>query len=218
MTQPALASINIGLPARIAVEGNRSQAVTAIHKQPVEEKIYLDVTGFKGDGVANKRVHGGADKAVCVYCIDHYPHWQSLYGKPLAYGAFGENLSVTGLPETQVHIGDVFRIGEVRVQCTQPRQPCRTLSRFWDRPDLIQQVQSTGFSGYYLRVLEPGWIEPGAAVHLIESGPGSFSVDAANKLMYKNKSDAEQLRRILAIEPLSESWRGTFSKRLEKVS
>ncbi len=218
MSAPTLISLNIAQPQRIAVDGNRGQVVSGIRKQPVREKTYLTATGFEGDGVGNKRVHGGHDKAVCVYCVDHYPHWEKLYGKPLAYGAFGENLSVTGLPETQVHIGDVFRIGEAKVQCTQPRQPCRTLSRFWDRPDLIQQVQSSGFSGYYLRVLEPGWVEPGTAVQLLESGPGAFSVQQANDLMHKNRSDAENLRRILAIEPLSASWKGTFSKRLEKVS
>ncbi len=208
-------SINIGKPSQVSLANDR-KLFSGIQKQPVKEKVYLDTLGFKGDGVADPRHHGGEDKAVCVYCIDHFPFWEKELKRKLPIGIFGENLSVTGLNETKVHIGDIFRIGEAEVQCSQPRQPCHKLNKVFDLQAMACRVQTSGFSGYYLRVIKPGWVEPGAKIFLIEKGEKQISIEAANDLMHKNKSDVDGIQAILSVDALSDSWRQTFQNRLDK--
>ncbi|NIP99508.1 MAG: MOSC domain-containing protein [Nitrospinaceae bacterium] len=191
--------------------------VSAILKRPVGGRIFLDSLGFEGDGSADLRHHGGADKAVCAYCLDHYPFWEQELKRSLEPGAFGENLSLQGLPETEVHIGDIFQIGEARIQCSQPRQPCHKLNKVFGRQDMACRVQTTGFSGYYFRVLQTGWVTPGDPVDRVTRDPAGISVDEANTLMHENKNDGDGLRRILSVPALSESWRETFERRLDKA-
>jgi len=214
-TMGVIQSINIANPGQVTLADN-CKMFSGIHKKPVSGKIYLDTLGFNGDGVADPRHHGGEDKAVCVYCIDHYPYWEKELGRKLRMGNFGENLSVTGLNESRVHIGDIFRIGEAQVQCSQPRQPCHKLNKIFDLQEMACQVQTTGYSGYYLRVIEAGWVEPGAEIVFVHEDKNRFSIEAANDLMHKNKSDVEKIREILSIDALSTSWRETFQNRLEQ--
>ncbi|MDA0691157.1 MAG: MOSC domain-containing protein [Nitrospinae bacterium] len=206
-------SINIAVPGNVLVSGDK-KIFSGILKKPVQGKIFLDNLGFQGDGVADHRFHGGGDKAVCVYCIDHYPFWEKELKQALSFGAFGENLSVTGLTETEVHIGDVFRVGEAEVQCTQPRQPCHKLNKVFDFQGMACRVQTTGFSGYYLRVLKPGWVEAGEKIVPLQADPKGISVETANDLMHKNKKDWDGIGEILSVAALSDSWRETFQKRL----
>jgi len=210
-------SINIALPRNVPVSGNK-KIFSGINKKPVEGRIFLDRSGFQGDGVADHRFHGGEDKAVCVYCVDHFPFWEKELKRKLHYGAFGENLSVTGLTESRVHIGDTFKIGEAQVQCTQPRQPCHKLNKVFDFQEMACRVQTTGFSGHYMRVLQPGWVEAGEEIVSLQADPKEISVERANELMHKNKKDRDGIREILSVEALSESWRETFQKRLDKQS
>lgn len=207
-------SINIAVPGKTLVSGNKKM-FSGIFKKPAPGKIFLDVLGFRGDGVADHRFHGGGDKAVCVYCSDHYPFWEKELGREMRFGAFGENLSLTELTETEVHIGDTFRLGEAEVQCTQPRQPCHKLNKVFDFQAMACRVQTTGFSGYYLRVLKPGWVESGTEIITLERDPTRISVDRANDLMHKNKKNWQDVREILSVQALSDSWRKTFQKRLQ---
>ncbi len=208
-------SVNIAIPGKVTAAGNK-KIFSGILKKPVQEKIFLDTLGFQGDGVADHRFHGGSDKAVCVYCVDHYPFWEKELKQTLSVGAFGENLSVTGLTETEAHIGDVFRIGEAEVQCTQPRQPCHKLNKVFDFQAMACRVQTTGFSGYYLRVLKPGWVEAGEEIVRIQEDPKGISVARANDLMHNNKKDWDGIQEILSVAALSDSWRKTFQKRLKE--
>ena len=210
-----LKSINIGKPEKIALSGNRKM-VSGIHKKPVKEKIFLDNLGFRGDGVADPRFHGGRDKAVCVYCVDHYSFWEKELKREMSPGAFGENLSVTEWTEKSVHIGDIFQIGEAKVQCTQPRQPCHKLNKVFDFQGMACRVQTTGFSGWYFRVTQPGWVTAGVEIVRIQEDPMRISVDIANDLMHTSKKDWKGIREILAVTALSDSWRETFTKRLLK--
>jgi MOSC domain-containing protein YiiM len=141
---------------------------TAFHKEPVMDPIYLGKIGLEGDSQANKKHHGGPDKAVLMYSADHYPKWEAELGKQFPKGGFSENLTVSGLDETIVCVGDVFQIGAVKLQVTQPRSPCRNISRFWKIPDLLKRVTHTGRTGWYCRVLTEGNIEAGTPVELIE--------------------------------------------------
>lgn len=208
-------SINIAVPGNVLVSGNK-KIFSGILKKPVQGRIFLDSSGFQGDGVADHRFHGGGDKAVCVYCVDHYPFWEKELKQELHFGAFGENLSVLGLTETRVHIGDTFKIGEAEVQCTQPRQPCHKLNKVFDFQGMACRVQTTGFSGYYLRVIKPGWVEANTEIIRVQDAPKKISIARANDLMHKNKKDWEGIEEILSVAALSDSWRTTFQKRLKE--
>ena len=210
-----LKSINIGQPGKIALSENRNM-FSGIQKKPVQGKIFLDNLGFRGDGVADSNHHGGRDKAVCVYCVDHYSFWETELQQAMQCGAFGENLSVTEWTEKNVHIGDFFKIGEAQVQCTQPRQPCHKLNKIFDFQAMACRVQTTGFSGWYFRVIQPGWVTAGADIIRVREDSKRVSVDAANDLMHKNKKDWQAIREILSVESLSDDWRKTFEKRLSK--
>lgn len=206
-------SINIGLPAQVTLSGQR-KIRSAIFKKPVKGKIFLDYLGFEGDGVADPIHHGGQDKAVCVYPFAHFPFWESELSTRLLPGAFGENLTVDGLTEKDVCIGDIFRIGEAEAQCSQPRQPCHKLIKIFDCPAMARKIMDTGFSGYYMRVIKRGWVEPGAVFKRVHGDSAGFSVDEANALMYRDKNNYEKIREVLQVDSLSSSWRVIFEKRL----
>ncbi len=122
-----LLSINIGLPKEVTYGGKVIH--TGINKKQVKEPVYLSFVKFNGDGQADLVHHGGVDKAVCVYTSDHYPYWEKELNQNLVYGAFGENITVNGMREEDVCIGDTFELGQAIVQVTQPRQPCFKLAK-----------------------------------------------------------------------------------------
>lgn len=211
----AVESIQVGKPEN-HVFGDK-QIYTGINKRPVKEAVFLHRLNFAGDGQADLENHGGPDKAVCVYCHEHYAYWEKALGRRLEIAAFGENLTVRGILEQDVCIGDVFRIGQAVVQISQPRQPCHKLAKKLDIPDFPLQIQQTGFTGYYFRVLEEGEIAPGAAVELVQKHPLGVTVAFANKIKYQQKNDSEGISRILAVDALSESWRDSFTNRLNEL-
>ena len=161
--------------------------------------------------------HGGVDKAVCVYPYEHYPYWEQQLKRNLPTSAFGENLTVTGMLESEVHIGDIFKIGEAVVQLSQPRQPCYKIAGRHDVKDLTLRVQTTGFTGYYFRVLEEGNVAPSSPVERLSTHPAKVTVAFANDIMYHDKKNTDAIRKILAIDELADSWRKTFTKRVEKL-
>lgn len=142
---PTLVSIQVGKPEhREPVEGDTSTKpwTTAFYKQPVDGPVQVAGAGLEGDGQADLRHHGGPDKAVCVYSAEHFAYWRDDlgFGEEFGGGAFGENFTVAGLDESSVCIGDVWRIGNVELQVTQPRQPCWKLARRWRLKDLTARV------------------------------------------------------------------------------
>jgi MOSC domain-containing protein YiiM len=210
-----LQSINIGKPDKIVISGNQKM-FSGIIKKPAQGKIFLDNLGFRGDGVADPKFHGGRDKAVCVYCVDHYSFWKKELNREILPGAFGENLGVTEWTEKTVHIGDIFKVGEAKVQCSQPRQPCHKLNKKFNFQAMACRVQTTGYSGWYFRVTQPGWVTAGVEIIRVQEDPKRVSVETANDLMHKNKKDWRGINEILSVPALSDSWRETFEKRLSK--
>ncbi|MES2596351.1 MAG: MOSC domain-containing protein [Verrucomicrobiota bacterium] len=181
---------------------------TGFYKQPHLDKLWLGYEGFRGDEQADRRHHGGSEKAVCVYATEHYPYWREKLALPdLAYGAFGENLSLAGLIETQVCIGDVFALGEARVQVSQPRQPCWKLARRWRVKDLAAQVEQTGRTGYYFRVLQHGHVCTGDTLTLLERPFERWSIELCNEIMHHRKDDAEAAKELAQCSLLSASWK-----------
>lgn len=212
-----IVSINVGLPTQVNLP-EKPRFRSAIFKKPVERKVFLDYLGFEGDGVADPVHHGGADKAICVYLKNHYAFWENEFSIKLSPGAFGENLTVEGLTEKDVCIGDIFKIGEAEVQCSQPRQPCHKLSKIFDRPEIGGKIQETGFSGFYLRVLKQGWVKPGAEIKCVQKEGSGFSVYEVNKLMYHDKKNCEKIQELLQVEALSSEMRESFKKRFSKIN
>lgn len=191
---------------------------TGICKEPVTMPVQTTSTGFVGDGIHNTKFHGGTDKAICVYPHKHLAHWQKVLERPLPSAPFGENLSLTELDEDNVHIGDVFRIGKVLVEISQPRQPCKTLALRYNKPDFVKMVVKSGFTGWYLRVLEEGVIQQGDRCTLVTADPDKISIAFANEVMHHDRKNRTAIRQILKLKALSVSWQESLQKLLEKAS
>ena len=168
-----LVSVQVGTPITVGnpdAEDRMERAFTsAIWKAPVSGTVLAGRLGLSGDAVANTKVHGGPDQALLMYAAAHYPAWEAELGRPMGPGAFGENLTVDGLDEDSTCIGDVVDLGAVTLQVTQPRQPCATLARRHQVPDMIAIVRQNGRSGWYLRVLAGGPVEAGQAIRLVRT-------------------------------------------------
>ena len=170
-----LLSIHIGEPR--TYNDDQGSWETAFFKEPVPGPVFLGSLGLEGDGVADTQHHGGADQAVLLYSADHYADWVSELEIDLPFGAFGENLTVKGMDETTVFIGDIYQIGAVRLQVTKPRIPCWKIARRWHIPDLTKHVTKTNRTGWYCRVLREGEIEAGLPVNLLSRSGAEQTVE-----------------------------------------
>ena len=205
-------SLNVGMPKEIQ-DGTR-RVRTGIFKEPVTGPLLLSATQLEGDGQADLESHGGASKAGYAYAADHYALWQRELDRPLPFGQFGENFTVRGLSEDRVHIGDVFRVGEARVEVTQPRVPCFKLGLRMGDPRFVGVFLKSLRTGFYLRVLEEGRVASGDRFEREREGPGAVTVAEAMRLLFFEKQDLEGARRLLEVPALSPEWRGEFEKRL----
>lgn len=209
-----LVSLNIGLPEKVNLNGGSKKLLTGIFKKPVDGKVFLDVLGFRGDGVGDPRIHGGKDLAVCSYFVDHLPYWQAELEREIKPGAFGENLSLSGINEKQINIGDIFRLGEAEIEVSQPRQPCHKLNKVFDLQAMACKVQKTGYTGCYFRVKKTGWVSPDSKIERIQEGQGKISIETVNVLMFKNKKKLDLVKNVACLQALSGEWREKFQKRL----
>jgi MOSC domain-containing protein YiiM len=207
-------SLNIGLPRKEIFHGK--EVWTGICKKPVSGSIRLGVLGFEGNGVADTKHHGGPDKAVCVYSIDRYPYWEQILGIPLPPAPFGENLSVSNLHEDDICIGDIFQAGTALLEVSQPRQPCKTLLARYGREDLIKLMLSTGYTGFYFRVLEEGVVERGNALVRKKRDSHGITISFANRTYHHERKNVEAIEKVLGVPSLSESWRHSFLELKEK--
>lgn len=216
-------SVNVGLPRSMGSEDADDPVDrpwhSGIFKSPVEGPVHAGPLGLSGDGQADLQVHGGPDKAILAYAASHYPLWRSEWNcDDVPYGGFGENLTIDGLDEHIVCIGDVFAVGTVRMEVSQPRQPCWKLGRRWRRKNLPDDVIRTCRCGWYLRVLTPGELTSGQAVELLQRPNPDWSVARASHVMHFQKHDHEAMRALAALPALSASWRATFNKRLSNAA
>jgi MOSC domain-containing protein YiiM len=185
-------STNIGEP-RTMVWKNK-EVETGIFKHPVNKPIFLGLEDVENDHVIDRRYHGGIDKACYLYSADHYQYWRKLYPElEMPFGIFGENLTVEGLHEAQVNIGDIFKIGEAVVQATQPRQPCFKLEFRFNDDKIVQQFIDSGFAGVYVRVLEKGLVRAGDTMELIER-KDSLSIQKVYELLYTTEFQKEAVQ------------------------
>ncbi len=208
-----LISVNVSLPKEIRYKGEA--VTTGIFKEPVPGRIMLRELNLDGDGQADLTVHGGVHQAVYVYPFEHYDYWKHKLGRQdLAYGQFGENFTVAQMLEDQVHIGDIFRIGNAVVQITQPRVPCYKLAIKMNLPKFPKLFMASGRTGFYLRVLQAGEVGAGDAIERIEIDPGKMTVQEIFHLAFRDHDDREALDRALRLRGLSPGWQSMFAERL----
>ena len=213
-----LISIQVGKPRTVSsigsVQSLNQSWTTGFYKEAVSGLILLERTNLVGDGQADLVNHGGPEKAVNVYPIEHYPYWEHTVGfTDLQAGAFGENFTTEGLLETDVCIGDVFEVGEALVQISQPRQPCWKLARRWNRKDLALLVQNTGRTGWYFRVLREGHVQAGHTLALRERLCPQWTVAAANEIMHDHKGDADTIQNLADCSYLASRWQTKLKRR-----
>lgn len=209
-------SLNIGRP-QLLVRGERRLS-SAINRRPVDRPVLLNETGFDGDRVSDLSVHGGPDKAACCYPFEHYAHWSDSLGLAMQVPSFGENLTTEGLLESNVCIGDTFRVGEAAVQVSQPRQPCGKLVMKHDRPDLPQRINETGFTGFYIRVLEPGPVAANDDITLLERPHADLTIERLTRTMLDKSNDPALLNRLASLPELSQSWRERFAQQGDSLN
>jgi len=203
-----LCSVRVGRP-RI-VGGADDLRWTAFDKTPVEGRVEVRFNNLAGDYQADLRLHGGRDKAICVYPYEHYSQWANeLAESSCGPGWFGENFTVSGQNESTVCIGDVYRVGSCLVEVAQPRSPCWKLARHWNRQDMPKLTIQTGRTGWYLRVLEEGSVFTHDPLVLCRRPKARWTIEAVNRLTYARPElrTAAELADLGACAALSSGWR-----------
>jgi MOSC domain-containing protein YiiM len=210
-----LVSVQTGTPRTVGTphaEDPLERAFTsAIWKSPVTGPVFAGALGLAGDAVANTKVHGGVDQALLMYSLSHYPIWESELGRPLSPGAFGENLTVSGLDEESACIGDMLEIGKVRLEVSQPRQPCATLARRHQIRDMIALVRGNGRSGWYLRVLTEGTLEAGQSIEVTDRPNPAWPVRRAAVVMHARAREPAAAADLARCRGLSQGWRARLT-------
>jgi MOSC domain-containing protein YiiM len=198
-----IASTNTSNPVKISWKG--SEQVTGIYKTPQQAGIFLTREGVRGDTIGNPKVHGGTEKACYLFSLDQYPYWQRKYpGLNWEYGMFGENLTVEAMDETQMHMGSVYQLGKATVRITTPREPCYKLGiRFGDQ-GIIEEFVKHGYPGAYISVIEPGYIQPGDPLTLLDASDAELSIAAYFRLLYAGEKDKELIDKALSLSWLSD--------------
>jgi len=217
-----LHSVQVGTPKSYgcedAVDAHDKLWTTGFFKGPVEGPVFVGATNIVGDGQADLENHGGIDKAVLAYSANHYPKWRAELRMPdMPHGAFGENLTIAGLSEESVCIGDIFRIGKVLFEVSQPRQPCWKLARRWRMHGLVRLVVGNGRTGWYLRVLEQGWIEGQMPVDLVDRPNRAWSIARANEILHHRRTDLLLTRELSDVPALAHSWVKELRERAERL-
>ncbi|WP_111306729.1 MOSC domain-containing protein [Confluentibacter sediminis] len=185
-------STNIAKPQTIIFRGKK--VTTGIYKTPTIQPIYLGKSDVKDDEVTDRRYHGGEFKACYLFSENHYDYWKNLYPHlDWNWGMFGENLTINGLDETKLHIGDIYKIGKALVQITQPREPCYKLGVKFSSQKVVKQFLNHGFPGTYVRVLEEGFVKSGDAMSLIESAQNSLTIHQFYNLLFSKDKNQEHL-------------------------
>jgi MOSC domain-containing protein YiiM len=206
-------SVNVGSPRDI--EWRTEMVETAIYKAPASGPIAVTRLNMAGDQQADLSVHGGPEKAVYAYPSEHYAFWrEELPGVALPWGAFGENLTIEGHPETAVRVGDVLRIGTTELVVTQPRIPCFKLNVRFQRPDMVRRFVRSGRSGFYLAVLKEGHIGAGDPIELVPTDEHAISIAEVVTLYTADADSRELLQRAVRTAALPQAWRDHFRTRI----
>lgn len=210
-----LVSVNVGQPLAVEIDGRAYR--TGITKRAVAGRVRLGQYNLEGDGQADPDNHGGLNRAVYCYPHEHYAYWSDVLNRDdFEYGQFGENLTLRGLLEGEVCIGDIYEIGEAVIQPTQPRVPCYKLEGRLGIPGFAKTFLRANRSGFYARVLEEGAVAAGDGIRLLQRDTVSMTVAEVNAARYLDEPDSARAERALQLEALSPEWRRSFEKLLTK--
>jgi len=211
---PVLLSVNVGLPRDVAWQGKTVH--TGIWKEAVQGRVMARRLNIDGDGQGDLTGHGGEQRAVMVYQIESYRHWEQHFGRhDFGYGQFGENLTVDGLADDEVCIGDRYRIGEAEFEVTQPRVTCYRVGIRLGEPEMPALLVSHHRPGFYMRVLREGHIGAGDQISKTRTGPHALSVTDADALLYLPGRDTAKLRLAVQIPALSPGWQQSFRELID---
>jgi MOSC domain-containing protein YiiM len=212
-------SVNVGLPREVMWHGRT--VTTGIYKEPVAGRVALRTLNLDGDRQADLNAHGGKDKAVYCYPIEHYAYWKNeLPDRELPLGVFGENFTTDGLLEDSVYLGDRFSVGSAEVVVTQPRMPCYKLGIRFGTDDMVKRFLASGRSGFYVAVRREGEVGAVDELKLISRDENAVPVSAITHLYIAKRygdDDVALLRRALRVAALPESWKEYFRKRLDRA-
>lgn len=201
-----IVSVNVGLPQEVEWKGQTVR--TSIFKQPAAGPVAVLAEHLAGDGQADLRVHGGPDKAVYAYPLEHYDFWrQHVPPELLVPGAFGENLTTAGLLETDARVGARYRVGTAVLMAVQPRQPCFKLGIRLRDAGLVRRFEEARRSGIYFRVVQRGVVQAGDAITLIEPGDFAVTIQDMGDARVLPTPDLAKVRELLRVPFLSPSWR-----------
>lgn len=208
-------STNIATPQFVTINGEKQK--TGIFKKPTNQPIYLDKEEVKGDEISNRQVHGGEFKACYLFSADHYPYWKILYPHlNWHYGMLGENLTVEDLDETQLCVGDIYKVGAAFIQVTQPREPCTTFAAKMGSTNILEQFVNHGKPGTYVRVLEPGNVTVSDTIELVEKAKDSISIADFFKIIFEREKNQEHLKRIVESEAIPLRKRTQLARFIKK--
>jgi MOSC domain-containing protein YiiM len=212
-----IVSLNVGRP-RLAMR-NDEPVSTGIFKEPVTGRVMLRTLNLDGDRQADLTVHGGPEKAVYVYPAEHYAFWkQELPEMELPWAMFGENFTTEGMFETEINLGDRFRIGSAEVMVTQPRMPCYKLGIRFGRTDIIKRFLASERTGFYFSVLKEGEVSAGDEIEVLEKNASGVRVVDVTRLYSSDKENVDLMKRAIATEALPNNWREYFRKRIESLN
>ena len=209
-------AVNVGVP-RLLGRRQGTNVYSGIAKQPVPAGtvVWLSLVNLAGDGQADLSVHGGPDKAVYSYPSDHLPGWEADLGEELGTAPFGENLSTRGVLESDVCIGDRWRWDHAVLEICQPRWPCFKLALYHGRGDIQTLMRTSGRTGWYLRVIEPGEVTVGTPIELIHRDPARLSVHDAHLAMAdRSLENRDLVERLAHHARLAAGWRDPLDQRL----
>jgi MOSC domain-containing protein YiiM len=206
-------SVNVGRPRDVEWRGRTVR--TSIWKEPVEGPVRVRSLNLEGDAQSDLSVHGGPDKAVYAYPAEHYDYWQrELDVDALPWGAFGENLTTSGVLEPALGIGDRVRVGSVELMVTQPRLPCFKLGIRFGRDDMVKRFLQSGRSGFYFAVVREGDLAAGDRLEITARDARGVTVSSVTALETADEPDQGVLRRALEVPALPESWKRHIRKQL----
>jgi len=185
---------------------------TAFWKLETPGAVHVGPLGLEGDEQADRRGHGGPEMAVLMYAEAHYALWRSLAGlEAMGPGGFAENLTVSGLDETSVCIGDVLETGGAELEVASPRGPCKSISRRWDAEWLLDRVRQERRTGWYLRVRREGLVRRGDPVRVIARPCPGWTVDRLLRLRFLTPRSRQELEQAAALAPLAPEWRERYA-------
>ena len=206
-------SVNVGQPREVVVDDRLVR--TSIFKSPVTGRIPIRNNNLAGDAQSDLSVHGGRAKAIYAYPHEHYAFWRKqLPDVDLQPGHFGENLTIEGLREEDVHVGDRLKIGSAELLVTQPRLPCYKLGIRFGRADMVKRFLASRRTGFYLSVAVEGDLGTGDTIEIVERHPAAISIPELLRMYLREGVGPDRLRKAIAIPALSEAWRTDLQKQL----